>query len=372
MRKAIFVGLLLLLAGLGFAAEWAFVPPAAYEGPQSPGPLHQSKLYVVSAPVVAGRAQVPILLTEPKGALAVVLGDKPSGARVRGKVLPRHEFNEPELETMDLAAEGVRFELTSLAAGEQSLVLEGLAKERVDLVVAEPESPVSLALQVRPLAARSGETLTVTAQLEDAMGAPSGQVVVHLASGGKLVLRDDGEAPDALAGDGVFTGVFVAPEVVGMQPLELRAEAKGRRRTGEPFARVASAAVMVTKPVGGLDLQGLQANVDSLTIPLLPAQGRFRVEVLYVASGMTFAWAQEEVALAGGGAQVQLPRPPETWGADRAVVRLLNLDSLGVEAEVELPLTPLAAPPDLRASAAAAQPLPASKAEAARRFGERP
>lgn len=362
----------LLLTGSVNAAEWGLMEPAAYPGKGAAGPAHHSKFFVVSAPVVNGEAEVTLPLTNSRGALAVVLGDRPSRAWAREKALPRKEFIEPELEVMDLPGEGVRFGLDALAPGEHRIRLQGLAKPSVQVAVAEPESPVELVLQVRPLAVRSGEEVVVSAQVVDEAPVARAQVVASLGNGARLVLKDDGQAPDQHAGDGVFTAVFVAPEVPGMQPVEVQVKAVGARAKGEPFMRVALAAVMVTKPATGIAEEGVSLGQENLVVPLKPATGRFRVEVLYAAQGTTFAWAQEDVNLSGAAAQVSLPRPQETWGADMALVRLLNMDTLGVEAELEVALTPLAAPPDFRVKAQAAPVLPPSKAEAARRFGDRP
>ncbi|KDA53643.1 hypothetical protein EG19_05430 [Thermoanaerobaculum aquaticum] len=372
MKKLTFVLLAsLLVTGSLWAAEWGLIEPAAYPGKGVAGPAHHSKLFVVSAPVVNGEAEVVLPLTHPRGALAVVLGDRPSRAWAKEKALPRKEFVEPELETMDLPGEGVRFGLDALTPGEHRLRLQGLSKPAVQVAVAEPESPVELVLQVRPLAVRSGEEVVVSAQVVDEAPVAGAQVVATLSSGARLVLKDDGQAPDERAGDGIFTAAFVAPEVRGMAPVELQVKAAGVRGKGEPFMRVAPAAVMVTKPATGVADEGVSVSPENLVVPLKPATGRFRVEVLYAAEGTTFAWAQEEVNLSGNAAQVTLPRPQETWGADKALVRLLNMDTMGVEAELEVALTPLASPPDFRAKAQAAPALPASKAEAARRFGDR-
>lgn len=362
----------LLLTGGLWAAEWGLTEPAAYQGKSVAGPAHHSKFFVVSAPVVNGEAEVVVPLTHPQGALAVVLGDRPSRAWTREKALPRKEFFEPELEVMDLPGEGVRFGLDALTPGEHRIRLQGLAKPTVQMAVAEPESPVELVVQVRPLAVRSGEEVVVSAQLVDETPLARSQVVAALSTGGRLVLKDDGQAPDERAGDGVFTAAFVAPEVDGMAPVELQVRAQGVRGKGDPFMRVAPAAVMVANPTTGVADEGVSVTPENLVVPLKPGNGRFRVEVLYAAEGTTFAWAQEDVSLAGTAAQVTLPRPQETWGADTALVRLLNMDTMGVEAELEVPLTPLAAPPDFRAKMQTAPVLPPSKAEAARRFGDRP
>lgn len=359
-----------LLATAAGAAEWGMLEPGPYPGPASPGPKHSSKLYVVRAVVENGQAEMVLPLTQPKGALAVVLGDRPQGAVVRGKALPRREFFEPELSTMDLSSEGVRFDLSTLEPGPQHLMLSGLANPEVQLAVAEPESPLALSLQLTPLAVRSGERVVVTAALEDERPLRRGEVIARLSTGTLLVLKDDGTDPDVQAGDGVFTGAFTAPDVPGFGPVELRVEAGGQRWDGTPFARVATAAVMVTKPTSGVAPEGVQVASEALVVPLLPASGRFRVEVLYAAGHTAFAYAQEEVRLAGEAAAVSVPRPRETWGADKALVRVLNLDTLGVEAELEVPLLPLGPAPDFQVLSQKANPLPPSKAEAARRFGD--
>ncbi|MFN3414420.1 MAG: choice-of-anchor X domain-containing protein, partial [Thermoanaerobaculum sp.] len=315
MKKLTFVLLAsLLVTGSLWASEWGLIEPAAYPGVGVAGPAHASKLFVVSAPVVNGEAEVVLPLTNPRGALAVVLGDRPSRARANERALPRKEFVEPELETMDLPGEGVRFGLDALTPGEHRLRLQGLSKPLVQVAVAEPESPVELVLQVRPLAVRSGEEVVVSAELLDEAPVARAQVLATLANGTRLVLKDDGQTPDERAGDGVFTAAFVAPEVSGMTPLELQVKALGARAKGEPFMRVAPAAVMVTKPTSGIADEGVNVSPENLVVPLKPATGRFRVEVLYAAQGTTFAWAQEDVSLSGASAQVTLPRPQETWG----------------------------------------------------------
>lgn len=370
MKKLLTIAVFLLVAGWVGGADWGFLQPAPFTGQAFPGPLHSSKFFVTTAKVTNGQAEVVVPLTKPQGAFAVVLGDQPSRARVRSKVLPMREFFEPELEAIDLSPEGFRFELSSLSVGEHKLLLEGLTKPAVQVIVAEPESPVILELQAKPLAVRTGELVTVTAQVMDFAPVAQAFIAARLSTGGMVVLRDDGQGADKVAGDGVFTGSFVAPEVEGMQGVELWVEARGQRSLGERFARVATAAVMVTKPVGGLSQDPVIVGTDALEVGLLPATGRFRVEVIYAAAGTSFAWAQEEVQLSGQAAQVHVPRPEASWGADRALVRLLNLDTMGVEAEMEVPLMPLGAPPDFAALAQKMEPLPPSKSEAARRFGD--
>ena len=370
MKKLFAAAACLLLAGWVGSAEWGYLQPAPYPGAAPSGPLHRSNFFVTTVPVVNGRAEVVVPLTRPEAAFAVVFGDQPSRGRVREKALPRREFVEPELERMDLEPRGSRFDLSSLPAGEHKLLLEGLSKQTVQVIVAEPASPVTLQLQTKPLAVRSGEVVTVTAQLIDDEPVGQTRMTARLSTGTAVELRDDGQEADEKAGDGIFSGFFLAPEVSGMEGVELSVEARGRRAQGERFSRVATAAVMVTKPVGGLAEKPLSVGSDALEIGLLPATGRFRVEVIYAAEETSFAWAQEELQLSGQAAQVRVPRPRASWGADRALVRVLNLDTMGVEAEVELPLVPLAAPPDFTAFAQQANPLPPSKRDAARRFGD--
>lgn len=360
-----------VVASLGMAGEWGLLDPTPYSGPAPAGPAHASRFFVVTVPAAEGTAEVSLPLTDPKGALVVVIGDRPSRALALGRELKRQRFAEPELEAMDIAPEGVRIDVSSLPPGEHRLRLDGLARPVVQVAVAEPESPLELTVQVKPLAVRSGEEVIVTARLADEVPLTQAQVVARLATGASVALRDDGQAPDAQAGDGVFTGSFRAPAATGMSPVELRVEAFGRRGNGQPFVRMAPAAVMVTEPASGIAGGRVEASPEALTVQLVPASGRFRVEAIYAADGTSFAWAQEEVTMNGQAAAVTLPRPRETWGADRVLVRLLNLDTLGVETEVETQLVPLAAPPDFRATAQAAPQLPPSKAEAARRFGDR-
>lgn len=353
-----------------FAAEWGWMEPGPYPGTRSPGPEKQSKRYVVTAPVTGGQAEVNLPLTAPKGAIVVVVGDQPSRAVIAEQDLKRKPFRELELERMDLPPEGVRLEVANLAAGEHSLRLEGLRKRSVQIVVAEPESPLQLSLQVQPLAVRSGEPVVVRARLEDEHPVAAAEVQARLSNGENLILRDDGQGSDEKARDGVYTASFLAPTVSGMRPLELYVEARGRRGNQLPFARVATAATMVTKPQSGFAQGEIGVEPDRLEVKLLPARGRFRLEAIFAFGDVSFAWAQEDFSLEGVARAVALPRPEDTWGAEKVLLRLLNLDTFGVEAEQELALDPLAAPPDLQRLSREKVSLPPSKAEAARRFEE--
>ncbi|HWP94714.1 MAG TPA: choice-of-anchor X domain-containing protein [Gammaproteobacteria bacterium] len=351
------------------AARIALLDDAPFPVPGAAGPAHHSRLHAGEVEVRGGKAILALPVETPQGAVLLFLDDDTVNVRVpAGPSIPRKLYREETLQRMGLPAAGVRFELSGIMPGVHALDITSNRREgRLRYVLAEPGSALDMVVRVTPLAVRAGETVRIEADLSSGMPRVA-NVMARLEDGRSMRLRDDGRGGDRHARDGVYTAVFAAPAVAGHAAVLARLEARGTTAAGRAFARTASAAVMVTAPRTRIEPAGVRAWDDALEIPLAAAAGRFRVAAVYGRDTRALVQVSEDVVLNGAAAVVTLPRPPAAHAADRAVVRVLNLDNLGLEAERLVSLRPLLADiPDSQPRQPAA--LPASKAAAAERFG---
>lgn len=375
----------LLLAGssfavsaAAFAGESGHLPGGPLPEPGSAGPAHHSQLFVASGNIRNGQVSLDLPLDAPGNAVLVVFDEHPLAARApQGGKLQSRPFNNPTLQSMDVPAIGARIELGSLRRGANAVTVESARRSgQLRYAVLQPESALEMVVQAAPLAARSGEPITVTAQL-DGVDVASTRVSAKVRGVGKVSLHDDGAGADAIAGDGIFTARFDAPRVKGLQETVIRIDADGRLADGTRFRRTASATAMTSEAMLQLSAADIAIDADGLRIPLNAPKGRFRVEAIYGVKGgvikgegtqgQALAWTRDDVQGKRGPRAVSLPRPEAAAAADRVIVRVLDMDSRAVAAEVALDLQPQASGAQLAPAAAPA--LPASKAAAARQHG---
>ena len=291
----------------------------------------------------------------------------------RGPVGEAQRFLEPDLESFDLPAFGVGIRRDAAEAGTFMLKSDDGAGP-VAVVVNEEGSPVEMRVQATPLAARAGEPVTVEAQLF-ADGRPV--VGAHVAA--RLQEWERNRAPIALveAEPGRYRATLTANPEAGLLPISIRVDARGRLTGGAPFARTALTGAMVAAGAADVDLAGVGIGVESLSVPVMGAPGEYRLEAVFgarldgagEADLTSLAYSREDFHITADGAAVSLPIPGAAAGAERLTLRLLNRETLAVEREVELPL----AIEGVAAPAGTTTPrLPASKAAAQARFGDKP
>jgi hypothetical protein len=356
---------LFIMSGICLASESGTLDPVAFPKVGNAGPVAKSKFFVLESAIENGKAEVSFSLDTPRKAMVLVLGEKSVKAFSGQKVLDALSFNDEELSRVNIPADNTRFNLESLLPGKQTLSLQGLTGEKyVRMVVAQPESPLELEVQVSPLAPHSGDKVMVTAQIKDETLPAEADIIGFLSDQTSFNLRDDGMNGDASAGDGIFTGTFIAPAVEGFEGINIHFTAEGKRLDGLEFRRNALGSVMVTNPIGKVLKESIVTNTESISIPLKAAQGKFRVEVIFGVNGIALAYSREETVQTGEATTVILPLPQEALAADRAIVRLLNMENLGLEDEFEIQLTPTQAAPNFDANAPEIPQLPHSKSMA--------
>lgn len=370
MKKLfILFSITILFAGLVIADESALINPTPMPELGKASPLASSKFFVVEATISGGMANVTLPLDTPEGAIAMVLGQKAvSAVTSDNKTLSCVQFNEDEMERMNIPAVNARIDLASLRSGKNQLHLRGLEGDQpVKMVVAQPQSPVSLEVMVRPLAPRSGEPVTVLARVLD-NGIPTDvKITGSLPNVPNFYLNDKGENGDAVANDGLYTATITAPVVDGFKGVNVRFHADGTRENGDQFRRDVVNSMMVTTPVSQLEAADIHVAGRSLQIPLKAANGRFRVEAIFGHNGTAFTYSRKDVTLYGTNAVVSLEMPELATSANHAIIRLLNIDTLGKEDEVEIALTPTTKAPDFDSLRFAPPVMPESKAKAAQK-----
>lgn len=372
----------LLLAAPGAAAEIGRLAgpfPRAGE----PSPIAISTKFVlenvdlgkgVSLPLTGGTVHLAVLSHDRQ------LGDlyflDARGEKLvpgRGPVGEPQKFLEPDLESFDLPAFGVGIRLDPAQAGTFTLKSDA-GSGPVAVVVNEEGSPVEMRVQATPLAARAGEPVTVEATLF-ALGRPvvGAQVQARLQEWerARAPIRFDEVEP------GRYRATLTANPESGLLPLSIRVDARGALPDGAPFARTALTGAMVAAGAADVDLARVGIGAESLSVPVMGSPGEYRLEAVFGArldgAGnddlTSLAYSREDFHLTADGAAVSLPIPGAAAGAERLTLRLLNRATLAVEREIELPIAVegLAAQPGTETPR-----LPASKAAARVRFGEKP
>jgi len=362
----------LMISSFSFASEAGTLDPAPFPGMGHASPLVKSKFFILEAAVKNGTAQVQLPLDMPGRGIALVLGEfsvKAVGPDQRA--LEPLTFRDEEMNRMNLPSANTRFNLDSLSPGLQSLTLYDLKDPRyVRMVISQPKSRLELQVQVKPLAARCGESVTVTAHIEDEHLPQEASIDAALPNGKTVMLNDNGQDGDLAADDGIYSGTFIAPGTTDFQGINIRFTATGKRFNGMEFQRNALNTVMVTRPRGKILKDRIAVNPNEIIVPLAAARGNYRVEIIFGVKGTCLAYSRENVSLAqpGSPAMVRLPLPGDALAADRAVVRLLNKDTLGLEEEIEIHLSPTQAPPDFQSISAQTPPMPDSKRQAAEKM----
>jgi|CXWL01.1.fsa_nt_gi hypothetical protein len=382
--------LLALSPSLVSAGEAGSLPAGSpYLRPALASPVTISQRFVVDGErLQAGGVALP--LTAPEGALVVlvpragvVLDRAPelalvdaggfrreAGKALSGVATPR-AFDQPDLADFDLPSRAQVLELGRLPAGRYTLTG---ADDVAAVLVAEPNSQLVMRARATPLAVRSGELLVVETVLV-AAGQPVRGATIRLrysdAAGGHELLLAERSA-------GRYTTRIAPLAGEALSRLDLRLDASGDLADGTPFARTGLAGAMVTRAAADFDSAAVEWSGEGLRTEIAGASGRYRLEATFALAGAgsepaAVAYSREDFTLADGRRVVTLAVPPAAAGADRVALRLLNVDTLGLERETELDLAVPGEP--LTATVGAdgdRQGLPVSKLRARQQFNEDP
>lgn len=341
--------------------------------PKMSGPTHFSKYFIESAKVVDGKINLKIPINAQKNITIMVTGFETTKVLLDKKSnLKFKKYNTPDLESMEIPGIGSRVKIDLTNPGFHTFELEGRkTTENVNLIISEPDSLIELKTKVIPLAATNGDTVTIEADLSDKVYSPSVTVKSFLSNGKVVQLYDNGQNGDKIPNDGIFTGTFIAETENSFNGLNMRIDAEGQIKNGLPFKRTSSAAVMITSPQ--TEIENTIVNKDNITITLKEALGKYRVEIIFGKDNQSIAYARDNIKLNDENTTLSIERPNFSKSANKALVRVLNLETLGLEDEKIITLTPLLTdekPIVNIKKELKIQSLPKSKLEAAKKFGD--
>lgn len=369
MKKILIAVLLVSLFSIPiFAGDSGSLDFTLFPKIGAPGPLAQSKLFIAEAEVKGGTAEVQLPIDTPSKAMAAIMGEKDALLFDKdNRVVDSMSYTDSNMRTFSLPEAGTRYDLKSLKKGKNALSLTRVKGNKVKMLVTQPESPLSLDVMVKPLAARSGETVTVIARISDQKFPKSAILKATYGKGSNIALNDKGAGADQIAGDGIYTGTFKAPKVKGFKGLKIQFTATGKRFTDIDFQRDAVTNVMITSPVSKIEHKNIYVSQGTIQVPVKAANGRFRISAIYGYDDMALAYSNEDFTLKGNAGNISITIPESALSANKALIKLLNVDTLGLEDEVEISLTPSAPAPDkslIEMKRSKSNSLPPSKANA--------
>lgn len=376
MKKNIFLCLAasLLLAGTLFAAGWGRLTPSPLPVIDEAGKPVNSRQYIVDAVVDQGSIFLNMVLDTPQHAFVLVFGNNDiTAARLQFRKAGRGYVNDATpLKPTPVSFKAVRFNLDHLSPGMHRLQFSGLPGQQSSIVVVQqPQSPLELTFRLQPLAARSGKSILLTASFKDAKPLKEVDIQAIIPAFGNLKLQDNGKDGDEKAGDGIYSARYIAPEVAGMDRLTINALANGKRANGDAFIRTASAGILVFEQNLDINRDRIQTQNDgSILFPFTNRKGKyrkFRIDIIYGKNGTGYCWSQDDLETGLRFFSMTIQRPEEALAADAAVVRILNMETMGLEDEfrITLPVLSDKAPDLTTVWNKPDEPLPESKRQAA-------
>jgi hypothetical protein len=213
--------------------------------------------------------------------------------------------------------------------------------EGVTLVVAEPESRITLSTWAAPLSRQPREPVTLHAELRDGDAPLAGaRVTARLAA-------PNGRKFDAIdlveTTTGVYRATFANLPVDLAGAWQVRFEAAGATQNGTRFARTGSGELIAERGAARLGKIATVVAGDALrvTVPVdVAIAGNYRYDVFIAdRSRNALAWGEAVRVLQNGATTLEIEIPLAHLGGTRSEdlfidARLLSLDTIGVAGRV--------------------------------------
>lgn len=338
--KKITLLFLLALAPALFAADLTgrFDAGTPYEEPAAHAPANVSRMFTKS---VAQAASIDLPATGNSGMIIWTIAEKPVATRLRtptgAELLPSENgslerglrrFRENDDEVLHVM---------KTAAARYQLDVDAPAT----VVVAEPESTVTLSTWAAPLSRQPGEPVTLHAELRDGEAPLSGatltaQLVNPRGRAVRNVTLTD-------AGNGVYSATVDDLPMHMPGTWTVRFDADGATPAGVRFARTGTGELVSERGAAHLGAIRTEIVGDTLRVSLdanMKVAGTYRLDVLVAGRDRTaLAWGEGRRDLPLGATKLELDIPLANLGGRNADelffdVRLLGLDEIGVAGRV--------------------------------------
>ncbi len=329
MRILLHISLLFFILPLTVFAGIIFEAPSGQVSMAEANPLgiwHRSQRYSVKAISKRDTAEIPVVLDTPQGAVINIVGEPEAEVTLaNGRALRSAYRNGSQVDDLGVPDVGKFLGVEDLQPGSYQLKVAGLVHPgAVVALVSQPASPLVLKARVSPMAVKGGDLVSLEVQLEDDFPVKQASISAQSPTGGLVSLARHSE--------GVYRAEIEAPEVETLGPIEFFIKAKGVRYDGTPFHRDANAMVLVAKAQSGIKKPVSVDAEGNFNLQLLPAdEVTLRLDVFYGRRGKALAIGQTYIKLQGESVSIPVTKPEFAQEADRVLIRLLNMDTLGVE-----------------------------------------
>lgn len=210
------------------------------------------------------------------------------------------------------------------------------------VVVAEPDSTVTLSTFAAPLSRQPGQPITLQAELRDGDAPIAGATV-----SARLAAPRGGRTFDAVTlvhrGNGVYSATLADLPNNAPGTWEVRFDAEGATPNGTRFARTGSGELVAERGAARLGAIKTEVVGDVLRVSLdadVKLAGAYRLDVIIAdRSRNAVAWAEGRRDLATGATKLEIDIPLADLGGVNPAelfydVRLLGLDVMGVAGRV--------------------------------------
>ncbi|HUR81914.1 MAG TPA: FixH family protein [Thermoanaerobaculia bacterium] len=336
--KTITLLLLLAIAPFAFAdSAGRFDAGTRYEEPALHAPANVSRMFAKS---VDAASSIDLPATGNSGMIIWTIAGKPVATRLRtptgAELLPTERGSiERGLRRFRENDDEVLHVMKTVAARYE---LEVGAPATV--VVAEPESTVTLSTWAAPLSHQPGEPVTLHAELRNGGDAIAGAHVTARLTNPRgrtietVTLADRGE--------GVYEITLDAP-MQGAGTWQVRFDAEGATPAGTRFLRTGQGELVNERGAARLGAISTEIAGDALRVSLdadMRIAGAYRLDVIIAdRDGNAVAWAEGRRDLNLGNTKLEMDIPLSLVGNAspedlRFDVRLLGLDEIGVAGRV--------------------------------------
>lgn len=338
--KTITLLLLLTVTSALFAADVTgrFDAGTPYEEPLTHAPANVSRMFTKS---VTAASSIDLPATGGSGMIIWTIAEKPVATRLRtptGAVLLPSERGSVErgLRRFRENDDEVLHVMRTAAARYQLDV-----NAPATVVVAEPESTVTLATWAAPLSRQPGEPVTLHAELRDGQAPLAGATVVAQLSNPRGRTVHSVNLTDR--GDGVYTATVDDLPMHMPGTWTVRFDADGATPAGTRFSRTGTGELVSERGAARLGRIHTTVVGDMLRVSLdadMKVAGSYRLDVLIADRDRNaVAWGEGRRDLTLGGTKLELDIPLSHLSGAKVDelffdVRLLGLDEIGVAGRV--------------------------------------
>lgn len=274
--------------------------------------------------------QLPI--HQPEGALLTVLSEHEAQVFQEDHDEAISTLNETGLGLNEVIQQPlpVFAKLDKIPTGHQNFIIKPISNPEVELRFIEKQSPLTLFAKAKPLAVTQSQTFSIQVWFDDQEPIQYAEVSIQDKKLRKLRLTKNQQ--------GLYQIKLNAPAIKNRELVDYKIHAEGTRFDGSPFLRTANVSVMAIEAKSGFS-KPPEASMENIAFEIKESHGSYRLELIYGHQGKSIAWQRHRFFMDDKPLSFKVLRPDNTLAADTVIIKLLNMDTLGLEdvAQIDLP-----------------------------------